>query len=413
MEDSDDSISRSQDLHFSRASTCDIVSNQNANHGGLAPFPPFSTSQGQAILQIEDSAGISGSESGQSNFSTIITVDDLGFGASWQQQVQKYSFRDYSSPENRLPQTTNEDQPVDRERQMSLDAVTLTTVGDQFPSSSPVPHGSGREMVNSFAEELKDEIEKDEIEKDEIEKDELEEDGIRKDDIRNDDVTPDKSQKELWNALVASKHDSSSSNFFVPQDQLSTIINDFNVKGLLRHTFPYRDDRQLHDTFDEICSKDHHKSRRMILAVLVMMGRVAYIEDFIREDIRDIHIPLVPYHEHHRCVLENAFHKRNDEASTPPLTFRNWRHIELRQFFDLQYRVLAPYFDIRGDRVCFYKLDSSITLPFLEYSREQDGGHGSVWKAKIHPAHHNFESEQVNQNHSLLVESPLLITYNL
>ncbi|GAB1319239.1 hypothetical protein MFIFM68171_09449 [Madurella fahalii] len=71
-----------------------------------------------------------------------------------------------------------------------------------------------------------------------------------------------------------------------------------------------------------------------------------------------------------------------------------WNFREADSFLGYQRYLLSPFFDMKSPHfVSLHAIESSCALPFIEEFRGErrlEGYHGSVWKVRIYPAHHNF-----------------------
>ncbi|KAK8123116.1 kinase-like protein [Apiospora sp. TS-2023a] len=225
------------------------------------------------------------------------------------------------------------------------------------------------------------------------------------DDIRSEDIVNDASN-ELLRALQGS-HFHGNDTQFLPRDVVFDKVDNKRVAKLLYQTF---DDNQdsIRQRLDDICSNDHNTSRRMIFATLIIMGRIERIDDFILNDICDIDLPL----RHVKDVNKGqSFSLRQDNSSVRSC-FDHWERREFLQFFDYyQFYVVAPYFDIGGRRVCFYKMESNIRLPFLKWVPQRAGGEGMVSKVQIHRAHHSYPRSQDDLNPHFAIKYILADAY--
>ncbi|KAI1878297.1 uncharacterized protein JN550_000479 [Neoarthrinium moseri] len=314
--------------------------------------------------------------SSSSDFVSIKNVEDFGFGASWSRQLQKYASSDHTP--NVIGLDIEQSAPEKEQENDSGPNIShpsdadLLRIGEFLASPPPAKRASAQDFRAHLEKDLSEE------------------------------VTVSYLERQLHLAQLDSKHDSNSAyEYFIPQDKLFTILSKNNVMYLFQHIFPDDSPRQIRDRVAIVCSENHSVSRRLILAVLIIIGKAHYIDDFLRHSICDINLPLRPHRTQDEALSrKNPFHRRQDDDSLTPLTvFHNWEQRALRFFLHTQYEVLAPFLEVGGPRVCFYKFDPKTPLPFLECTWVQNGGHGTVWRVKIHPAHHGFR-------HSLGSENP-------
>ncbi|KAI8161636.1 Serine/threonine protein kinase [Colletotrichum sp. SAR 10_70] len=85
---------------------------------------------------------------------------------------------------------------------------------------------------------------------------------------------------------------------FLPHNKLCDIINLEVVSGLLRATFKSYDEVEIARMTAEVLGKDcksgcsRKSSRLKIFAILIMMGKISLIRDFIDYEVMDKHLPL-------------------------------------------------------------------------------------------------------------------------
>jgi hypothetical protein len=103
------------------------------------------------------------------------------------------------------------------------------------------------------------------------------------------------------------------------------------------------------------------------------------------------------------------------ESSTGGISIpKTWNDAAIDTFMLYQPYVQSPFFDLESHNdVPFHELDDDVTLPFTEdhyNQRRQHGHHGTVWRVKIHRAHHNFRPPPVCEPVPYL---PLIYVSNL
>ncbi|KAF3025515.1 hypothetical protein E8E14_008418 [Neopestalotiopsis sp. 37M] len=321
--------------------------------------------------------------SSSTDFLSVVTVEDLGFASSWSHQVQKYAA--IGCRTNIHDDSVREEQGEQRVQHLTEGSPMLNTgnqrsFGDQFPPMSSIQPPTIQELSEYLG-------------------------GITDNEMVSTDPV-----KYLCNQLLLarelSEHEFSDGTNFIPHNKLCTILNDCNVFCLLKHTFPLDVGTRIRDRAAEICSREYRSSRRMILAILVIVGQPSYIDDFISHKIYDIDLPLRTSKERtsgqQHQIRKNLFHKKQDEHdSEPHAVFEHWSPKDMMDFLQWQYLVLSPFLKMKNDRVCFYKIEGKIILPFIECHEPKEtqvGGHGAVWKVKFHPAHHDFEGPKGDKN---------------
>jgi len=134
-------------------------------------------------------------------------------------------------------------------------------------------------------------------------------------------------------------------------------------------------------------------SRRLIFGTLVLLGRSEWIFDFIKAGLYDKDLPL-PCRQPVGPRAENSL---NGESKPPHKHdfMQAWTWRQQKEFNDVQWQFLAPYFDMKGE-VPFLWLRDETPLPFLVNMKNTkmeivEGGFGHVFKVQIHHAHHNYE----------------------
>ncbi|KAK0724446.1 hypothetical protein B0H67DRAFT_482728 [Lasiosphaeris hirsuta] len=147
------------------------------------------------------------------------------------------------------------------------------------------------------------------------------------------------------------------------------------------------------DSFEK-GTKPRTKTYRKIFATLVLIVKTPAIRKFIIEGVNDSDLPLRAVKSESGYVMERA------RAPGKPLKcFQSgWTSFQMRNFEDWQWTTLAPFFARSKERkeICHYPLQDRVILPFRIDSKQDDvnqellGGGGRVFKAFIHPDHHNF-----------------------
>lgn len=197
---------------------------------------------------------------------------------------------------------------------------------------------------------------------------------------------------EIRRSYQVSAHDGQE---FLPHDKLGKIINDSVVRSLLLDLTS--DDPNMEDA-DSLTNKIiGEPSRRKIFAVLVIMGKIRFIQDFIKGNITDDDLPL----KVKRITSETEFCEElykthanlpddpdREEHPEPLKSLTSWS-FTMKEDFELRQRVVcAPLFELPGEKTHFYNLRDRPTLPLLELSEPQSGGYGTVRKVRIHNAHY-------------------------
>lgn len=186
----------------------------------------------------------------------------------------------------------------------------------------------------------------------------------------------------VWSAL--DKQD------YLPLDRLESILDVESIALLLKEIYHLTKEEELREKFANIVDTETGRCRRRILGVLVFMSRVEYIDNFIREDIWDIHLPL----ERSASIVNRHVRTRTSDNE---FTLENWSRDEIELFCLYQKMFFVPFFDIKEDRLCSYELESNIRLPYMSFEHKTSGGFGVIHKVEIHPSHHNFARSNVSQ----------------
>ncbi|KAI1076237.1 kinase-like domain-containing protein [Whalleya microplaca] len=313
--------------------------------------------------------------------STLIRIEDYGFGSNWLQHVKELPHviqqiqdgHDYPRPKHR------------DERSTGLYDISVDSVLKQETEMSEHSHESELKGVGwhfgSFP---------------------LESDTI----ARANDLGHDLDQPDTYDIItdlatqldieqIRSKH---SGDDFLPFDKLLTLLRHSDIERVLSQQF-LGDAESVNRIAKDICHDNPKTSRRMILATLISIGKVDSIEIFIQKGIYDVNLPLRRYKVHGRRNMI-LFHRRNDSDDDPPLEcLTHWTPHNLDDFCATQYKFIIPFFDMRQDSVHFYRMeDPRSRLPFLEWHIQRKGGYGTVWRAKIHPAHHNYKFKDADES---------------
>ncbi|KAF5962697.1 kinase-like protein [Fusarium bulbicola] len=118
---------------------------------------------------------------------------------------------------------------------------------------------------------------------------------------------------------------------------------------------------------------------------------------FMENNITDLDLPLVKVQGEHKGRYEL---RRKFQPNRPLEGLDKWSPFLIDSFEGCQWMMMSPFFSWENKRaVRTYFLADQTILAFNEdSSRDVDmeddedfqGGHGSIFKVKIHPAHHNF-----------------------
>lgn len=136
-------------------------------------------------------------------------------------------------------------------------------------------------------------------------------------------------------------------------------------------------------------------SRQKIFAILTLMGRIEDASAFIDAGLTDMHLPL----SYVGCFESYEFFSYSDRSVLFPIALK-WQANLLDLFDQYQDYMLSPFFELRRNEVPFYDLYTTSVLPFIEEESDQrrlSGLHGTVYRVRIHPAHHDLHNVSLTQ----------------
>lgn len=185
---------------------------------------------------------------------------------------------------------------------------------------------------------------------------------------------------------------------WIPISSLFQLVNESQVYHELTEAFvadpPRFRDTQISEYALKICqfreSDDHDgkTSHRKILAILALMDRVVDAPFFVDSGFSDRDLPVEHVRNFGRLGFRTCGVGRQKILKAPG----HWRPHNLDSFINYQEHVMAPFFELDSDSVTFYNLRERSVLPFIEdesSQRRRYGYHGTVYRVKIHPDHHN------------------------
>jgi hypothetical protein len=214
--------------------------------------------------------------------------------------------------------------------------------------------------------------------------------------------TPQQLGRTIRKALQTSSWEKEGRKF-LPIDELDTIINEEAIEGELRlHKQDASMAKKIWGTEGSKISE--LTTRRKIFAILVMVGKVPSIVDFITDGIFDSSLPfLFRDGSGDRAGSYNVYRKSKGQnggvdEETKISFFEDWQDHDLEGFKNYQWQFLAPYFSLvsrDNNKVIHYPIDDRSVLPFVEDSKAneppaQHGGSADVRRIKIHFAHQNL-----------------------
>ncbi|KAK0648665.1 hypothetical protein B0T16DRAFT_491416 [Cercophora newfieldiana] len=212
-------------------------------------------------------------------------------------------------------------------------------------------------------------------------------------------------QIRLFEALEPTDDKTKDKGFF-PLDLLPVLLTEQSVsEELERHLRDTCEPDEIAKCVRTICSekrvdsfedgaKPRTKTYRKIFATLVLIEKTPAIRKFIREGLTDLDLPLV------RSTTGIGMRRSRVPGKELKCFQSGWSPFQIRNFEDWQWTTLAPFF-AKGEQrkdVHHYLLQDRVILPFLHDRKPEGvdpellGGGGRVFKAGIHPDHHNFHA---------------------
>lgn len=156
---------------------------------------------------------------------------------------------------------------------------------------------------------------------------------------------------------------------FLPRTALTEVLTDETIQLLLQQR-PETKEIKLADITGR-------PSRIKIFATLLLIGKTEHIGHIISHKVSDDHLPLT--WEHAKICL-----KSKD------------RLVLINNFFQRQFTVVAPVWNFSSHDILKEDYHCHRKLPLLSKCRLSSGGHGAVWKVKIHPDHFQTRIESVS-----------------
>jgi len=203
---------------------------------------------------------------------------------------------------------------------------------------------------------------------------------------------------------------------FLPKGQLAGLVHEESVtQELTRCLSATHSLRAIQNYARQACydstpqttedeqNSPRNKSFRNVFAILVLIEKSATIDRFLNEGVSDADLPLVMVKRLKKSWQYDLC--RKDALDQPLECFRRWTRMAIMNFEEWQWTMLAPFLT-KGERknVKHYVLQDQAILPFTDDSRRHDnahqaeelgGGFGRVFRAEIHPDHHDFNDPVV------------------
>lgn len=175
---------------------------------------------------------------------------------------------------------------------------------------------------------------------------------------------------------------------YLPLNQLYEIISSNVVRQLLSIELNLVEEDEVLRLEKEVfgCQLTKSPPRRRIFAILVLIGEVRRLRDFINSKIDDTALPFTfTFPDGQATMMELS----NDSITHfKPRSF--WGPKSASDFLIYQKVVHVPWFRLTGDEIYFYDLQPGAILPFDRDTQLTNGGYGSVRKVRINRAHHNY-----------------------
>ncbi|KAH8640825.1 hypothetical protein IG631_03766 [Alternaria alternata] len=173
---------------------------------------------------------------------------------------------------------------------------------------------------------------------------------------------------------------------FIPESQIRDIVRDEVIQAELSKSNKSigKPSRMLKAP---VVSKNY-ESYRKILAILYLMKRPSKIRLFVKAGLCDDQLPFKKAQHLGRFDRSATLTSRNTPGSA---NIKFTRPEDADEFLDRQWSVLAPVFTGSDGIVPHDDFECESILPFLpETTIAKEGGSSKVFKAKIHPDHHNL-----------------------
>ncbi|KAH8894161.1 kinase-like protein [Thozetella sp. PMI_491] len=178
---------------------------------------------------------------------------------------------------------------------------------------------------------------------------------------------------------------------FLPLNRLCSILGEATIRKLLADVYPTWTEPRIDECVSKICGPDvPGTGRRRIFAVLVIIEKVKAIDDFIKCEVWDTHLPLDVEHKTNKSKGYYLCKKGDPDLPNPLPCCRGWQSKHMRAFKQNQAYMLASYLNLPGNETYYYKLLPESVLPFISRVHMKGGGFSQVSKVQIHKGHHNF-----------------------
>ncbi|GKT51017.1 dual specificity tyrosine-phosphorylation-regulated kinase mbk-2 [Colletotrichum spaethianum] len=201
----------------------------------------------------------------------------------------------------------------------------------------------------------------------------------------------------LWsllddNLITPPPHDGKK---FLPLNELRRIIAKPKVHRALRSSFS---NDKAFEYANAVCNRTSYNNnqqttRQRMFAILVLTENIGALPSLIDEDLHDAHLPF----EADRDEGKKKWYLYRKGENGTRIRFEGslkWKNPKIKLFHEKQWLFLSPFFNMLANKPLAYPLEPMVILPFLEGAEGQHdtvyGGYSSVWRVKIHHAHHNY-----------------------
>ncbi|KAF5621995.1 serine threonine kinase [Fusarium sp. NRRL 52700] len=181
---------------------------------------------------------------------------------------------------------------------------------------------------------------------------------------------------------------------FLPLDRLEEILTWERIIRALDHEGDLTPERQnviAQEVINPSPSRQRQpESRKKILAILSLIGKVPWIEHFIEATITDDDLPLTikpGSSQHGGHEIPWAVGSGDTERAYWSISlFDNWEYHDVEAFTAQQWKVLVPVFALEKQPVHFAFAKEAI-LPFISRKVAGIGAYNAVYKVEVHAAH--------------------------
>jgi hypothetical protein len=186
---------------------------------------------------------------------------------------------------------------------------------------------------------------------------------------------------------------------FLPLDLLRSIISNTVILNLLPDLDADLSSSEMERMYAEIIgSAAPEQAMRRIFAILIWIGKPESIFAFIRNNVRDVHLPLrFDWNKRTRSydIRKRAgSEEQADDRLILPSLRKRWTSTQVEDFMAKQILVTVPFFDLDDRRASLYHLNiPGLVLPFIQKSSPVPGGTSEVRRVEIHPAHLKYNHQ--------------------